>query len=200
VLDPSRFHRDNTPDTCAVWNLLSSRRLYAAARAAGCTLACTVFVRYECLYKRRKHTTPEDQELQQRLRDALDRREIRAFSLDIADLQQVELLKSRRRLSMGELSAIAFAQKTGRLAFLTDDKKARDLAKVVLAGGMVQTTPHLLGWLHYWGHLGDSDQPEIVREHNRFRRPLEPYFNAMYAEACRCRLLEAANKQPRQGS
>ena len=53
AIDPSSFHSVNVTDTCAVWNVLSSRTLYTAARLAGVVFVCTGFVVYECLFKPR---------------------------------------------------------------------------------------------------------------------------------------------------
>src|SRR5690606_37031569 len=117
--------------TCSIWNVLSSVRLYAAAQEAKCSFCCTQFVIYECLFKQRSNDVPEERELMKRLRRETDQRKIVSYNIDIADLQTVEVLENRRRLSKGELSSIAFAQKTGQ-AFLTDDQKARKLAETVL--------------------------------------------------------------------
>lgn len=54
AIDPSKFHLINVADTCAVWNVLSSSRLHAAAKEARCEFCITSFVRYECLSKLRK--------------------------------------------------------------------------------------------------------------------------------------------------
>ena len=186
--DPSQFHTLNVTDTCSLWNLLSSQCMYAAARDASCSFCCTTFVIYECLHKQRSTNTPEDEELKLRLKRETDNQRIVAYSLDVADLQDVAVLENRRRLSKGELSSIAFAQKT-RQAFLTDDQKARKLAEVVLASKMTQTTPHLFGWLIFTCRLSDTDKDRVIDEHERLNRPLRPHFEAMYLEALRCRCL-----------
>jgi hypothetical protein len=188
AIDPSQFHRLNVADTCALWNVLSSVRLYMAARVASCSFCCTSFVLYECLYKRRKKSTPEDDELKSRLQRETDDKQIVAYSLDVVDLQDVAVLESRQRLSKGELSSIAFAAKT-RQAFLTDDQKARKLAESVLTVGMTQTTPHLFGWLIFTSILSDGDKDHIINEHEQYNRPLRPYFETMYLEALRCRCM-----------
>ena len=186
AIDPSQFHLLNVADTCSIWNILSSKRLYRAAASAKCSFCCTVFVLYECLHKKRKRISPEDEELKSRLQRERDSQKIIACSLDVADLQDVELLENRRRLSKGELSSIAFAKKTQQ-AFLTDDQKARKLAETVLANRMTQTTPHLFGWLFFTCMLSDGDKDPIIQEHVRLNRPLEKYFEEMYLEALRCR-------------
>ncbi|MCH8252008.1 MAG: hypothetical protein IID36_06110 [Planctomycetes bacterium] len=188
AIDPSRFHAHSVADTCAVWNILSARALYAASRAANCTFCVTRFVQYECLYKGRTQITKAENELQRRLRREQQNGSFQPYHLDVADLQDVELLARRHNLSKGELSSIAFAKKT-RQAFLTDDQKARTLAARFLNQGMVQTTPHLFGWLIFTGRLSDGDKDLIVEEHTEHGRPLAQYFNEAYEEALRCRLM-----------
>src|SRR5216684_8075810 len=154
-IDPSRFHRLNVADTCAVWNVLSSVRLYQAALQAGCFFCCTTFVEYECLYKPRKKPSAEDNELKRRLKEEKGRGGFTSYGLDIADLQSVAVLESRKKVSKGELSSIAFALKT-RQAFMTDDQGAQKLAAGVMDWRMIQTTPHLFAWLLFTQHLSDG--------------------------------------------
>jgi predicted nucleic acid-binding protein len=78
---------------------------------------------------------------------------IKRVHIDLEDLQEVEILAQRRNLSKGELSAIAFARRTGQ-AILTDDQKARRLAETALASQYAQTVPHLAAWLLYEGYVG----------------------------------------------
>lgn len=188
AIDPSKFHTLNVADTCAIWNVLSSQLMYRAAREVPVSFCCTSFVIYECLHKHRKTVTPEDDELKSRLKRESDNKSIEAYSLDVADLQDVAVLESRRRLGKGELSSIVFANKT-RQAFLTDDRKARKLAESVLASQMTQTTPHLFGWLLFTCKLTDADKDHVIAEHEQLKRPLRPHFEAMYLEALRCRCM-----------
>jgi hypothetical protein len=187
-IDPSSFYSYNITDTCAVWNILSSRTLYSSARTAGVSFFCTRFVLYECLVKPRKKLRTTDAELQKRLKSAQEHNDFSAYNLDITDLQTVNILENRKRLGKGELSSIAFAMKTQQ-AFLTDDQKARKLAREVLPIALIQTTPHLLGWLFFKMHLSDGDKDTIIGEHKEMMCPLAMYFEEMYAEACRCRLM-----------
>lgn len=187
-IDPSSFHLNNITDTCAVWNVLSSRMLYGRAREAGVVFVCTRFVQYECLFKARKTHSASDHELQERLRAAQRDSAFATYPLDIAELQTIGLLENRKRLGKGELSSIAFALKT-RQAFLTDDQKARKLAREVLTESPIQTTPHLVGWLFFTRRLTDSDKDVVMDEHEKMGRTLATYFEDMYLEACRCRLL-----------
>lgn len=195
ALDVSTFHAILVTDTCAVWNVLSARTLHRAATTAGCCFSLTEFGLYECLVKPRKKADEGDEELKQRLRTARASGQFQAYSLDVEDLQDVEVLERRRRLSKGELAAIAFAKKT-RQAFLTDDQGARKLAASFMNPMLVQTTPHLAGWLFFRGHLGDSDIDDIVGEHERLGRPLARFLRETYVEAMRCRLLVRASGAP----
>lgn len=194
AIDPSCFHPLNVADTCSLWNVLSSLRLYSVACDAGCSFCCTVFVLYEGLHKPRKVSSPEDQELVSRLERQHQRGSIVAYSLDVADLQDLAVLESRKRVSKGELSSIVFARKT-RQAFLTDDQGARKLAEAVLVGGMTQTTPHLFGWLIFSGRLGDGDKDQVIEDHERLKRPLRKYLEEMYIEGLRCRSLSAQHSE-----
>ncbi|MEY4511274.1 MAG: hypothetical protein RLZZ450_3396 [Pseudomonadota bacterium] len=133
---------------------------------------------------------PEWRELRSRLQIARRAQQFTAYPLEIEDLQDLSVLESRKRLSKGELSAMIFAKKTGQ-AFLTDDQKARVLAKTFMSSAAVQTTPHLLGWLIFSGQLVESDVAQIVNDHESLKRPLAKYFSAMLTEALRCRLMSA---------
>lgn len=188
AIDPSHFETLNVADTCSIWNVLSSRLLYVTARSVGCLFCCTEFVYYECLYKARKNLTKEDVELQNRLRKECQNGDFNKQHLDIEDLQDVALLQKRKNLSKGELASIALAKKK-RQAFLTDDKKARKLAEEVMEQRMVQTVPHLLGWLYFTNCLGDSDLNRIIEEHEECCRPLASYFKEMYLIALQYRSL-----------
>lgn len=181
-------------DTCSVWNVLSSDVLYGAARRAKMTFATTPFVLYECLKKQRTSPlTAEHVELRRRLQSRRDQGDFVPVPLSIDDLQQVAILEARKKLGAGELSSIAIAHRVATLAFQTDDGKARRLAEAVLPASRVQTTPQLLGWLCFEGHLSDGDIPRLVEEHEAMRHPsLRPYFEAMYKEALRCRLMTRA--------
>ena len=188
ALDVTIFHKLMVADTCSVWNVLSSRLLHSTSIGAGCLFSITAFALYECLHKPRKKIQEADLELQRRLQAARAEGQFQSYSLDVADLQDVEVLRNRQRLSKGELAAIAFAKKT-RQAFLTDDQRARLLAATAIEQQLVQTTPQMLGWLVFIRRLGDSDIPGIIDEHEKFQRPLKPYFNAMHEEGLRRRLM-----------
>lgn len=186
-INVSEFHRYNVTDTCAVWNVLSSRLLYSTARSAGCLFSITKFVQYECLHKPRKPSA-HGPILQQRLQREQLKDAFQAFPLTIDDLQDVGMLESRKNLSKGELSSIALARKFGQ-AFLTDDQKARKLAEGLMYK-MVQTTPHLLGWLFFNGRLTDGDKRTIIDEHVALSGLLSPHFELVYQESLRCQLMQ----------
>ena len=186
AIDPSRFHLHNIIDTCGVWNVLSSVTLYRRARTGGVNFICTGFVIYECLFKPRKSNDSCDLELCSRLRAARQAADFKTYPLDIADLQTIEILENRKRLGKGELSSLAFALRTGQ-AFLTDDQKARKLAREVMRASVTQTTPHLVGWLFFTHQLVDGEKDVIIKEHEEMNRHLSKYFEEMYLEACRCR-------------
>jgi hypothetical protein len=134
-----------------------------------------------------------DTALQHRFREEILRGKIGVHSLEIADLQEVQILENRKRLSKGELSSIAFAMRTNQ-AFLTDDQKARKLGRSAMLPGTVQTTPHLLGWLFFTRVLNDGQVEVVISEHNKNLRPLEPHFRAAHAEAIHCLNLAAAGQ------
>lgn len=189
AIDPSNFYLHNVADTCSVWNVLSSLTLYRRAKTAGVCFICTRFVMYECLIKRRKKNTASDKELRTRLIEAQRTRgDFQSYTLDIEDLQIVEILEKRKNLGKGELASIAFAMKT-RQAFMTDDQKARKLGLQVLKESPTQTTPHMLSWLLFKNHITDGEKESIIKEHEKLGRPLAKYFESAYIEACRCRLL-----------
>ena len=195
-IDPSKFHPHNVADTCSVWNVLSSKRLYAAAREAKCHFCITSFVRYECLIKPRKAPSDAELSLMATLRAEQARGAFEHHSCDIGDLQSIKLLESRKRLGKGELSSIAFAMKIGQ-AVLTDDMKARRLAQDS-GHALTQTTPHLFGWLIFTGRLGDSDKQTVVQQHVAMEQILAPHFERAYVMALQCRLnsLPTPSAQP----
>ncbi|WP_180129372.1 hypothetical protein [Rhodoferax sp. BLA1] len=189
AIDPSKFHLINVADTCSVWNVLSSTRLYSAAKEAHCEFCITSFVRYECLTKPRKALSPAETELMRRLTQEQARGGFAAHSCDIGDLQDIKILESRKKLGKGELSSIAFAMKIGQ-AVITDDMKARKLAEDS-GHALTQTTSHLFSWLIFKGRLGDSDKPTVITQHQSMKRPLAPHFEKAYEIALQCKLNSA---------
>ena len=188
AIDPSKFHLINVADACSVWNLLSSIRLYVAAREARCEFCITNFVRYECLTKPRKNApTLAEAELMGRLAKEQALGRFAAYSCDIGDLQTIRILENRKRLGKGELSSIAFAMKIGQ-AIITDDQKARKLAEDSGHALLTQTTPHLFSWLIFKGRLADSDKPTVISQHEAMERPLTPHFETAYEMALQCKL------------
>jgi predicted nucleic acid-binding protein len=180
--DPSKFHKLNVVDSCAIWNIISTQLLRTTAYSVGCSFCCTDFVYYECLYKPRTKIKPEDIVLQALLRQEMESERFKNYHLDIEDLQEIDVLQKRKNLGKGELASIAFAKKTYQ-AFLTDDRGARNLAEEVLTHHMVQTTAHLLGWLFFESFLSDGDLHQIIDEHKKHNGKLETYFIVMYERA-----------------
>lgn len=193
-LDPSEFYLSNIIDTCSIWNILSSKRLYQVALSAKCLFSCTKFVHYECLHKPRNQISSEEIELMNRLKQEINQNRFQSYDISIEDLQEIEILEKRKSLSKGELSSIVFAKKT-RQALLTDDQGARKLAESYIERKHVQTIPHLFGWLFYAGKLVDSDKDPIIQEHSSFNRPLEIYFNKMYEKALQLKLSKQINHE-----
>lgn len=186
----SQFFLINVTDTCSVWNVLSSALLFQAAVRKKCQFICAKYVMYECLQKPRSAVSPEDAALQRRLRKEKQRGQFREYEITLADLNDPDILALREKLGKGELATLALAKRFGQ-AMLTDDQRARRLARAVLGKERVQTTPHLLGWLYYIGELGDSDLEPICQEHERLRGrvPLSPFFREMYNAALYARLM-----------
>jgi predicted nucleic acid-binding protein len=187
MIDPSKFEKLNVADTCSIWNVLASRLLHGAAKSAQVSFCLTEFVRYECLVKPGQ-ARPERLELQNRLKREIQAGSMKPCRIEIEDLQDVAVLESRRRVSKGELSSIVFAKKSQQ-AFMTDDRKAANLARTIVATDKVQSTPQLLAWLFYIGRLQDSDKDAITSELIALSRNLQPHLDNAYVEALRCRLM-----------
>lgn len=178
AIDPAKFQLKNVVDTCAVWNILSSSKLYAAANEASCDFCLTDFVRYECVAKRRSAEKPSDRELRRRFEKERLGGKFKSYASTIDDLQKVAQLEDRRRLGKGELSSLAFAMKIGQ-AFMTDDQKARKLATEA-GHPWTQTTPHLFSWLIFSGKLVDSDKSDVIKQHTDMGQILAPHFEIAY--------------------
>lgn len=195
TVDISSFVPGNSIDTCAIWNLLSSPCLTRAAGARQCWFVLASYVRYEALDRPRSRSTLGERAMQEELRELLARQQkFREVSLSVDDLAAVAALGDVRRLGRGEIAAMALALKM-RCALMTDDQPARRHASRV-GVQTVQTTPHLLGWLHVEGEIGDTEVTTIISEHeNRIpadRGPISKFFKAVWYEACRIRLMAAS--------
>ena len=193
AIDPSKSHKINVADTCSVWNILSSRRLYAATQEASCEFCMTGFVLYECLVKPRTSPAVADLELRERLKQEQSRGKFASHSCSIDDLQAIANLENRKKLGKGELSSIAFASRT-RQAFITDDRKARALSEYV-AQAITQTTPHMHSWLIFTNVLTDADHDVVLSQHIEMGGSLSTHLVTAYSMALQCRLnLHAANR------
>lgn len=189
ALDPTKFCKIAVADTCSVWNVLSSRKLYQASISAKVHFCITPMVLYECLHKPRSSMTPEKAELIGRLEIA---QRDGGFPLQGCDLEDLAALARQvpKGLGSGEMSCMATAYRIRSIAFMTDEKKARNFASQQL-GLNVETTPKLYAWLHYHLHLGDGDHEDVIREHECYEtRPLTSFFREAFDEAMRCRLMQ----------
>lgn len=189
TLDPTKFSMMAIADTCSVWNVLSSRKLYLAAISAKVYFCITPMVLYECLHKPRTSMTQGKAELMTRLERA---RRDNGFPVQPCDLEDLVLLTQQapKGLGSGEMSCIAAAYRIRNIAFMTDEKKARKFASEKL-GLHVETTPKLYAWLHYCRHLADGDHEDVIHEHESYEaRPLTKFFQEAYEKALRCRLLQ----------
>lgn len=189
AFEPHIFPPMVVTDTCAVWNILSARRLFHAAFNANLTFCITPMVVYECLHKPRKVVTPENTELINRLNAARQKGAFPLVECDIDDLLSLSR-DAPIKLGSGELSCIATSYHMRTIAVMTDDRAARNYAKESLAL-RVETTPRLYGWLHFHRHLSDCDHAEILEEHEKHeRRPLTKFFCDAYETALQYRLIE----------
>ena len=187
AFDPRNFHNLVTVDTCAVWNILSAKKLSLAAFSSGVHFVITPMVNYECLYKPRKQNSTAQEELKGRLKSALRKGAISIQHCDLESLIAVANL-APKKLSSGELSCIAMSYSIRTIAVMTDEKLARRFAETSLQL-RVETTPKLYGWLHYNLKLSDSDHGEIISEHESYeRRPLTIFFNEAYEVALQYRI------------
>lgn len=191
TFDITKLFLYNVIDSCSVWNILSSPIIYQSSIQAGCYFALTNYVSYECLYKKRKEK--HDAAIITKLEKEIATRRFMNCNITIDDLQEIKILENRKNLGKGELSSIVFAKKT-RQAFLTDDKKARALAKEVLGSEFVQTTPQLVGFCFYKRHLLDGDFNTLIAEHKASLTSswgdLSRFFKEVYEESLRIRLME----------
>ncbi|WP_331832145.1 hypothetical protein VUG52_23365 [Pseudomonas sp. LH21] len=187
AFDPRVFCNLVAVDTCAVWNILSAKKLSLAAFSSGVHFVITPMVNYECLYKIRKQNSVSQEELKNRLKSALRRKAISIQHCDLESLIAVAKL-APKKLSSGELSCIAMSYSISTIAVMTDEKLARKFAETSLSL-RVETTPKLYGWLHYHLRLVDSDHAEIISEHESYeRRPLTVFFNEAYEVALQYRV------------
>ena len=181
----------NVIDSCSVWNILSSRLIFRASVEAGCYFSLTNYVSYECLFKKRKKEVEES--IISSLKREIETKRFMNCNITIDDLQEISILENRKKLGKGELSSIVFAKKT-RQAFLTDDRKARNLAIQVLGSEFVQTTPHLVGFCFYKRYLTDSDINILIAEHQTSLTSswgdLSRFFREAYEESLKIGLLE----------
>lgn len=189
--DITKLHLYNVIDSCSIWNILLTNLIYNASIEAGCYYSFTNYVEYECLHKKR--SSDRDENVINKLKNEIANQKFKICSITIDDLQEIEILENRKRLGKGELSSIVFAKKTNQ-AFITDDKKARELGKIVLGNSLVQTTPHLVGYFFYKRLLLDGDFASLIEQHKSTLSgkwgDLSEYFKKAYEESLKIKLLE----------
>jgi hypothetical protein len=181
----------NVIDSCSIWNILLSPTIYKASIQAGCYYSLTNYVKYECLVKKRVNA--RDLGAVNKLHNEILKEKFVSCDITIEDLQEMEILQNRKKLGKGELSSIVFAKKA-KLAFMTDDKKARKLGNEVLGKEYVQTTPHLVGYCFYKRYLLDGDYADLLTEHTSTLRgswgDLSTFFKIAYETSLKIHLME----------
>ena len=155
AIDPTKFSPMVVSDSCAIWNMLSSRKLFQAAKDAKVHFCITPMVLFECILKPRAITTPKKQELITRFEKAKMDGYFPIEECELDDLAELAR-QAPSGLGSGEMSCIAMAYRIRSIAFMTDEKKARKFAENKLAL-TVETTAKLYAWLHYKQFLSDGD-------------------------------------------
>lgn len=183
----------NVTDTCSLWNILGSTILSRAARRARISFSSTQYVYYECFYKRGENP-PERLELQSRLRELIEKKEIGFWDIDLEDLQELAALEERKAISKGELSSIVFAKRTAQ-CFLSDDRQAKKLARTVLAESAIHDTPHLCAWLCIHDAIHESDEQTIRAELAALNRALDPHLHNAFLKALEYKLMKQMGSQ-----
>ena len=185
-IDITKCLKPNVVDSCALWNILSSLVFHSVIEDNKFDFCITAYVKYECLEKPRSFSTESERKLKLELEKHIAKGKFPAHELTLEDLQDESILALKNRLGRGEISSIAFAKKTG-IAFLTDDMGARKKAKPILGNERVQTSPLILGWLHFHGMINDGDVENIIADHEGLHRPLSKYFREVVGESYRMR-------------
>ena len=182
------FYHQNVIDTCSIWNLLSSSTLLSTTKQIRLSFCITNFVLYECIYKKRKFIDSSQKELIKRFHNERKNRNFMDYPISINDLQNNDILYSRKKRSKGEISSMIFAKITNQ-AFITDDKHARNLADSFLGIDRVQTIPQLFGFCVYSGLLLDSGIHAVISEHKELEDSITDYLEAAYRKALERRLM-----------
>lgn len=191
-IDITQINKFSIIDTCSIQNILSSNIFHSAIISNGFSFCVTKFVEYEMLYKQSSVPSDAENTIKNRYKQEVAKGKYQCHSLSIEDLQEIEILESRKKLGRGELSIIAFAKKISQ-GIMTDDQAARKLGKSVLGKDKIQTTPQLLGWLFYQRILIDSELDQICSEHTSNKRPLEKFFREVYLESMRIKFMCTSN-------
>ncbi|MGA9463932.1 MAG: hypothetical protein WBV28_14165 [Terracidiphilus sp.] len=129
----------------------------------------------------------------------MDTGEIRFWDIELEDLQEIAALEGRKAVSKGELSCIVFAKRTAQCV-LSDDSQAKKLAKIVLAEGTVQDTPHLCAWLCINDTIHESDEQTIRAELAALNRALELHLRNAFLKALEYKLMMQLQNQKRDAA
>lgn len=176
------FPTTSAIDSCAVSNLLCSRRLVSAASRRNRHFVLAEYVRYECLVRRRSRPTSADAEAMGRLKGELDaKKNFSTMALDVNELREVARLREIKRLGHGELASMVLARRL-RLGLMTEDAGARRLVERASPDIPVRTTSHLVGWLVWEGELSDGDIGPIKDDNLSLRG--ENGWIGKYIQAC----------------
>lgn len=182
TVDVREFRQLTVADTCAVWNTLSSGAAFARSVGAGLHFCIAKVVEVECLRQPWTRKEAVRDNLQARFHAAQAQGQFRAYSVSLDDLLDPRVLKVRHQLAVGEVATIALAVRTHQ-AVMTDDRNAREDAKKVVGSERVHTTPQLVGWLVFHGHLTVAEAAACAREHTACMQDLGVHLKAIIEHA-----------------
>lgn len=183
------FNKDNVIDTCSIWNLLYSTKLYGISLEYFNSIVITDYVRYEALLKVWNGMKKKafESELKKRLAKELKNNNIIVYNISVEELQDPQVLKDRKKFGKGEISCIVFA-KNKNISFITDDQGARKYSKTILGNNRVRTIPHLVGFLFFISLISDSDISEIIIDHKRFKSDIVEYIKTCYETSMKLKI------------
>jgi hypothetical protein len=98
TIDITVFRNINVIDCCAIWNVLSCNIFYSRSQEMNCHFSMTKYVEYECLRKPRARVTEGEVALRATLVREMGKGKFESFSLSIQDLQDSEIVNSRKKL------------------------------------------------------------------------------------------------------
>lgn len=187
--DITKIKKTGFIDTCSIFNILSSQLFAFKVFNANFQFHVTKTVVYETVEKKSKNLSIEEETLKLRFQDYKNKGKFEEHQLSLLDLTDVDALKKRKKVSMGELSSIVMA-KNKSISFTTDDRGARKLSEIIIGKDRTQTASLILGYLIFNNDITDSEVPQIIKEHEAHKRPLRPYFEAVYQNAMMRRMMQ----------